>query len=119
MPRGKQLKSKKTPSLTLEKFVSDYDQQSLLGALNSLQDSMAWELLSSFLAKKQREFEVAALDLVRQNQYTHTAAHASGYAQALDDLIHRTIPEFKDLLLGRTGVIETPMPNDENDEIAN
>lgn len=104
----------KTP-LTIKQFLDSYDYKTLQGALSTIHNSFAWELLRSYFKLKQREFEVASLDLVTKNSMTQSAAHASGYAQGMEDAADKLIPEFLDLISGNTGVVENPRPEDKED----
>ena len=107
-------KPKKAKKTDLKEFLEGYDYKVLHGAINGLQDGMAWDLLSAFLRAKQRQYEIASLDLVRHGSETHAAAHASGYAQALEDTADHLIPELINVILGRNGVVEDPRPEENN-----
>lgn len=110
MPRPKQ--PKKQQKRNLKEFIEGYDKQILYGALETFKTSTGWDVLRAFLQQRQREFEVAALDLIRSNGHTQDAAYASGYAMAIDDLLNRDINELEGIVLGQSGVIEAPMPED-------
>jgi hypothetical protein len=104
MPRKKSPKIKQS----LKDFVESYDYRTLMGMLNTFQTSEGWEVFKSYIRLKQREMEVAALDLIKHDGHDKMAAHASGYAQALEDLTERMMPGLIDLILGKTAVIENP-----------
>lgn len=107
MPRPK--KNKKT---TIEEFFHNYDTPSLVAILGTLPGNVAWELLSAFLSQRQREFEVAALDLACNDGNSLRAAKASGYACALEEVVNKLIPQFIEQLKGFNGQIESPRPEE-------
>ena len=94
--------------MMLEDYLNNYDKDSIAGALASLQDGFAWKVFSAFLRQKQREFEVAALDLSCQDGNTLRGAKASGIACALEEVANKLIPQFVDYLHGHSGVVEDP-----------
>lgn len=110
MPRRKQLQ-KQSPK-TLKDFVQGYDSKSLTAVMETLHNSLAWEMFSAYLRVRQREFEVASLDLVGHSDRHQEAAKASGYALALEDTSERLIPEFIRFVSGYTGVVEEARPTE-------
>ena len=109
-------KRKKQPSqtsnLSLQEYLNTYSSVELVGILSSFETTPAWHIICSYLALKQREFEVASLDLVSKGQ-THPAAHASGYAQAVEDIKNTTIQTLQNLIVGKSQAIENPRMEDE------
>lgn len=106
-------KTNKTPEVTkvsLEEFLAKYDKESIAAALNTLHDSFAWEVFRAYLRLKQREFEVAALDLSCQDGNTLRGAKASGIACGLEEVSERLVPEFINYLKGHSGVVENNRP---------
>lgn len=108
MKKRKESKNKKKESLN--DFLSQYDSVTLQTALQSVEGSIGWELLQSFLRTRQREFEIAALDLMGHTGNENEAAKASGYALGMEEMAERIIPEFISFLKGNTGVIEEARP---------
>lgn len=105
-------KTAKTPSLS--QLLHEFDPIQLNGALRGLESSVGWKVFQAYTRIKQREFEIAALDLVRSNSHTHAAAHSSGYAQALDDMANKFLEALNDLVLGKNQVTENPPPEEAN-----
>lgn len=103
-------KKKLNQSPRLEDYLNTYDSKALKGAIHELQNSMAWDLLKSYLHVRQRWFEVAALDLIRHNGHEQEAAHASGYAQANQELIESVIPELLQRISGTPEVVNPGVP---------
>lgn len=112
MPKQK----KSLKKTTLNEFFKDYDSQSLSALVTSLNNSLAWELLKSFMRLRQRQFETASLDLVSKG-HTHPAAHASGYALACEEMADKFIQELYDIIQGKTGVVEDPIPQDNDTDV--
>lgn len=110
MPKLKKLPK---PSLSLSEFLANYDYQTLHAATVGLQDSFAWDLLKAYLKVRQREFEIAALDLAGHSNMHSEAAKASGYAQGMEDL-PKLVDELREFVLGRSKVVEDPRPEDNN-----
>lgn len=109
--RKKSQKSKEE-SISLEEYINNYDRKSLIAAAQTIQNSFAWNLLKAFLKLKQREMEVASLDLVGQDGNSYRAAKASGIALGFEEVSDKLIPELIDLILGNNGVVEDPRPED-------
>ena len=97
----KQKKSKKT----LENFITGYDSSNLVGALQSLEDSVAWELYKAYCANVQRQYEVAALDISAREE--KGASYASGYAKCAEDMTNLFMEGLKKTVLNVNPVIET------------
>ena len=60
MPKAKQ--PVKTPP-TFKEYLGQFEPNVLQGAVVQLEGSIGWSLLRAFLKQRQREFEVASLDL--------------------------------------------------------
>lgn len=106
----RKLKAPEKKHLTLKDHLEQYDGASLKAMLQELQNSHSWEVFAAFLSIRQREFEIAALDLACKHNMQPEAAKASGYAQGLEDVVNVLIPELKNLVIGYTGVVENPRP---------
>ncbi len=106
------LKKQPNPSLTIEEFLRNYEPRVLAGALQSLESSMGWEVFKAFLKAKQREYEVAALDLTCYTGKQAEAAKASGIACGLEEAATAYMVEFVNRLNGATGVVESPREED-------
>lgn len=104
---------KQKKNLSLKDYLDKYESKSLQAALNGLEDSLAWDILKSFIKLKQREFEVAALDLSCQDGNTLRAAKASGIACGLEEVADKYIDEFKKIVSGYSAVVENPRPEEE------
>lgn len=110
LKRLKKAISPKIDKTPLETYLNAYDSDSLSAMITSMGDSLAWQIFSAYLRKRQREFEVAALDLSCQDGHTLRGAKASGIACGLEEVADKLIPEFINYVKGQTGVIETPRP---------
>lgn len=109
-------KRKKPPvrtELSFQDYLKSFPGSTIQSAVVQLNDSIAWALLKSYLKVKQREFEVVSLDLVRNNTTTHAAAHASGYAQACEDVAERFMQNLIDAAAGVNGLVEGSVPEAE------
>lgn len=111
MPKQrKQLKSQSPKPL--KEFLQGYDSASIAAVMESLHNSLAWDMFAAYLRLRQREFEVVALDLQKNNDQWRAAIHASGYAQGMEDVSERLIPEFIRFVAGHTGVVEEARPEE-------
>ncbi len=97
----------RTPQ-TFKAYLETYEPTVLHGALVQLEGSIAWELLQSFLRQRQREFEIASLDLMGHTGKHQEAAKASGYAQACEDTANQFMKDMADMVSGLNGVVEGP-----------
>ncbi len=95
----------KKQTKTLEGFITGYDSTNLVGALQSLEDSMAWEVFKSYCANVQRQYEVAALDLMAREE--KGSSYASGYAKCAEDMANQFMEGLKKTVLNVNPVIET------------
>ncbi len=110
MPKAKTLA--KTP-LTFKEYLEQFEPTVLQGAVLQLEGSIAWSLLQAFLRQRQREFEVASLDLMGHTGKSVEAAKASGYAQACEDTANQFMNELTNLIARRDGFIEGPVREQE------
>ena len=90
---------------TLEGFITGYDSTNLVGALQSLENSLAWEVYKAYCANVQRQYEVAALDLMAREE--KGASYASGYAKCAEDMANSFMDGLKKTVLNVNPVIET------------
>lgn len=97
---------------TLKDYLNTYDSVTLIALINAMEDSRAWDIFRAYIKLRQREFEVAALDLMNKDSMVQSAAYASGYAKALDDVSEDLIKQLKDFSLGVSPVVETPRPEE-------
>ncbi len=104
----KQKTQLKTP-LTFKAYLEQFDSKVLVGAISQLEGSIAWSLLQAFLRQRQREFEIASLDLMGHSGKAQEAAKASGYAQACEDTANHFMQELMDATAGRDGFVEGPV----------
>lgn len=91
---------------TFKDFLEKFEPRVLQGAVSQLNDSIAWELMRAFLKVRQREFEIASLDLSGHTGKQHEAAKASGYAQACEDVSDKFMQDLVNTVNGLTGVVE-------------
>lgn len=108
-------KLKNKPSLspkTLKEFLQGYDSKAITGVMETMHNSLAWEMFSAYLRVRQREFEVASLDMVGHSNRLQESAKASGYAQGMEDVSDKLIPEFIKFVSGFTGVVEQARPEE-------
>lgn len=110
MPKPR--KTKPQTNLSLEDYLKTYDYKTLSAAINGLNDSLAWNMMRGYLKLRQREFEIAALDLAGHTGRTQEAAKASGYAQGLEDTADNFMQQLIDMVYGKTGVVEDPRPEE-------
>ena len=94
--------------LTFKEYLDKFDSKTLQGAVASLDGSIAWELMRSFLKLRQREFEIASLDFTGHSGKSQEAAKASGYAQACEDVADGFMTDLANVLAGRDGLVEGP-----------
>ncbi len=104
-------KKPQSQNLSLNDYLAQYDNPTLQVILQSFETTVAWEVFKAYLKIRQREFEVASLDLVKYGK-THEASNASGYAQGLSDVSESLIQEFKLALSGRSPVVEDVRPEE-------
>lgn len=97
---------------TLSEYLATYDSPAVRAALQSMEGSLAWDIFRAYLKVRQREFEVAALDLLCHTGMHQEAAKASGYAQGMEEVATTLMDEFRKLLNGDSGVVEDPMPSE-------
>ena len=93
-----------------KQLIDKYDSVTLIGALNTLEDSVAWQIYQAYCAKVQREYEVMALDLVGKE--VKGAAYASGYARCAEDMQENFVKGLKETLLNISPVVENPRVED-------
>lgn len=106
----KEKRLKVTTVLSLEQYLQQYDPVTLTALFNSMEASPAWSIFSSFAKVKQREYEIAALDHVK-NGLTHQSSYSSGYAKGLEDL-QLLIKEFRDTVFGVQHLVENTRPEE-------
>ncbi len=99
----KQKTTRKTK--TLGGYITGYDSSNLVGALQSLEDSLAWEVFQAYCANVQRQYEVAALDLMAREE--KGSSYASGYAKCAEDMALQFMEGLKKTVLNVNPVIET------------
>lgn len=100
------------PNRSLNDFLAGYNSVTLIGLIETFENGDAWNIFRAYLKLRQREFEVASLDLVSKGQ-THPAAHASGYAQGIEDVADKLMGEMKKFVLNESPVVESPRPEEE------
>jgi hypothetical protein len=105
MPKAKQ---QAAIHRTFKEFLENYDSKTLQSAVIQLEASIGWELLKAFLKQRQREFEIASLDLAGHTGKSQEAAKASGYAQACEDTSDQFMQELVNVVNGIDGYVEGP-----------
>lgn len=100
-------------SLTFQDYLAKFDPKTLQSAVAQLNDSIGWELVRSYLKLRQREFEVASLDLTGHTGKIQEAAKASGYAQACEDVAETFLQQLVDSVAGKDGLVEGPTRTEE------
>ena len=100
------------PKLSLKEFLDTYDQRSLVGALNSFEGSLGWELLQAYGRMVQRENEITALDLIPKQDMVQAASYASGYAKGISDLLEHFLPGLQKTITQVSPVIESERPEE-------
>lgn len=111
MPKRKPtLNQNQSPSL--KEFLDTYDQRSLLGALNSFEASLGWEVLKAYARMVQRENEITALDLIPKEDMVQAASYASGYAKGVSDLVEQFVPGLQKTITQVSPVIENDRPEE-------
>lgn len=93
---------------TFKDFLEKFDSKTLQGAVIQLEGSIAWELMRAFLKLKQREFEIASLDLAGHTGKASESAKASGYAQACEDMSDQYMQDLVNVVNGLDGYVEGP-----------
>lgn len=93
---------------TFKEFLEKYDPKTLQSAVIQLNSSIGWELLRSFLRQRQREFEIASLDLTGHTGKNQESAKASGYAQACEDTAEQFMQDLVNVVNGIDGYVEGP-----------
>ncbi len=93
---------------TFKEYLEKFDPTVLQSAVLQLNDSIAWSLMKAFLKQRQREFEVASLDLAGHSGKSHESAKASGYAQACEDTADHFMQDLVDIVNGINGLVEGP-----------
>lgn len=105
---------RKSPSnKTFKEYLDSYPGTTLQSAVIQLNDSIGWGMLQAFVKLRQREFEVAALDLVKHSNHTQAAAHASGYAQACEDIAEKFMQQMVNHVAGKDGYVEGEVRTEE------
>lgn len=107
------MKRKTSKSQTFQEYLAKYPGTTLQSAAVQINDSIGWALLQSYIRLRQREFEIAALDLIKHNNQVQSAAHASGYAQACEDISERFMQQLVDGIAGKNGLVEGSVPEAE------
>ncbi len=105
MPKAKPLAV--TPP-TFKDFLDKFDSKTLQAAVNGLDGSVSWGLMRAYLKLRQREFEVASLDLIGHTGKEAEAAKASGYSQACEDVAERFMNDLQNAVVGKDGYVEGP-----------
>lgn len=98
--------------LSLKDHIANYPTTTLISACEEMQHSIFWDIFASFLRLKQREYEVAALDLACHSSTHAEAAKASGLALAHAEIADKYMDDMREILKGRTGVFEDEIPED-------
>lgn len=97
----------KTP-LTFKDYLEKFETTALQSAVTQLEGSIAWAVMQAFLKQRQREFEIASLDLAGHTGKSHEAAKASGYAQACEDTADHFMQELINAVNRVDGFVEGP-----------
>lgn len=105
MPRPKK-------HLSLAEHLSKYPTTVLQKGLEEMDRSIFWDIFRAFLKQRQREFEVASLDLAGHTGKQHEAAKASGYAHAMEDTADNLMGQLRQFLQGHNGVVEDNPPQE-------
>lgn len=98
---------------TFKEFLDKFEPRVLQGAVSSLEGSIAWELMRAFLIQRQREFEIASLDLAGHTGKSQESAKASGYAQACEDMANQFMADLVNSVNGIDGFVEGPVREDQ------
>lgn len=105
MPKAKQ---QAATHRTFKEYLEKFEPRVLQGAVSQLDTSIAWELMKAFLKQRQREFEIASLDLAGHTGKSQEAAKASGYAQACEDVADQFMQDLANVVSGIDGYVEGP-----------
>lgn len=94
--------------LTFKEYLEKFEPTVLQGAVIQLDGSIGWGLLKAFLKQRQREFEIASLDLAGHSGKSNESAKASGYAQACEDVSDQFMQDLLNSVNGINGFVEGP-----------
>lgn len=110
------MNKRKTPSNqtqpTLKDFLDRYDAVSLIGSINTFENSTAWKLYQAYARYVQRQFEVTALDQMALVGTDKNAAYASGYAKCAEDMVEKFMEGLKQTVLQTSPVVENARPEE-------
>jgi hypothetical protein len=99
-----------TSEVSLKDYLGTYSVETITGAASILENSLVWDIFRSYLRLRQREFEVAALDLMNKDKMIQSAAYASGYAKGVEDVAETLMTEFKNLVMQKDTVVRNDPP---------
>ncbi len=99
-------KARKTNSL--QDYLNTYDAPTLVGLLNSLENSDAWNVFMAYSSMVQRQYEIEALDAMGKEGSVKSAAFASGYAKGVEDVSKLFMLGLKNTVNKVSQVVENP-----------
>lgn len=91
---------------TFKEYLAKFEPRVLQGAVAGLNGSIAWELMKAFIKLRQREFEIASLDLAGHSGKSSESAKASGYALACEDVADQFMNDLTNSIAGINGYVE-------------
>ena len=105
---------------SLEEVFSQYDAVTILGLLNSFENSEAWKVFKAYSRTVQRQYEVDALDRAAKVGEHVPTAFASGYAKCAEDMTRTFMDGLRQTALNLNPVvtndrIEEPEPKTVHD----
>jgi hypothetical protein len=105
-------KAQEKPPLTSKEFqekLDSIDSVSLIGALNSFENSLGWELMKSFMYYQAAVHGTMSNVLIQQTGKTMEACASGAKAEVLREVIDQFMQQLRDKVIGKEGVVEEPI----------
>ena len=86
--------------------LNKYDATSLLGALNSFETSLGWELFKAFVYYQASVHGTMSNVMIQQTGKTMEACAAGAKAEVLREVLDQFMSQLRDKVVGKDGVVD-------------
>src|ERR1700719_659356 len=106
MPKRKAPEKKLLTTKEFQEKLEAYDATSLMGALNSFDNSLGWELMKSFMYYQAAVHGTMSNAMIQQSGKTMEACASGAKAEILREVIDQFMQQLRDKVVGKDAVIQ-------------
>lgn len=99
-------------SKNIQEFLTGYDAVTLTSAVNSLEGSLGWQLMKSFMLFQAAALAGYSLNLSQKTGTQFEACAAGAKAEVLRDMAEQFVEQLRSKVAGNEGLVQEQVPED-------